>query len=373
MIEEDMLLPPGAVVVHVGPYKTGTSAIQMAMHERRAELGDHGVRYPGKAYRQMRPSAALLGRSPRGVGKVPMAEWDALVEEVRAAAPDRAVVSSEGFCSAGPEQVAKIAADLGPERVHAVAVCRRLDGLLPSVWQERVKSSNETRTYAQWLDPVLDRDPEDKVARTFWRAHGLADFLDHWLAVLPPEQVVVLVGDESDRDFLPRTFEGLLGLPTGLLAPGQRPNSSLSWEKVELYRQVNLHFDAHGWSNRDRRELLQRGMLAGLRDAPAGQGVVPIPPLDEARARRVAELSKERAALVRDSGARVIGSPERLLVEEPTHAPADLPGPPEEIAIEVAASAIQGLVAMALKRGAGSDGKADRQGGKPGRSGKVSR
>jgi hypothetical protein len=350
MTDDEMLLPAGAVVVHVGPYKTGTSALQMAFHNRREELASHGVCYPGTAYRHMRPSAALLGRSPRGVGKVPMREWQGLVDEVTRAEPARAVISSEAFSSANPEQVARIVSDLGAERVYPVAVCRRLDRLLPSVWQERVKSSNEVRSYTEWLDPVLAQDLDDKPARTFWRAHGLADFLDAWRAVLPPEQVVVIVGDEQDRTLMPRTFERLLGLPTGLLDAEDRPNSSLSWEKIELYRRMNQVFDEQGWSNRDRRKFLQRGMLNGLRDVPATEADVAIPRLDAARSRRVAELSRERAALVRDSGARVIGDPDALLVDVAADAPGELPDEPRTVTVEAAARAIEGVLALALRQ-----------------------
>ena len=347
---EEFVLPPGAVLVHVGPYKTGTSAIQMALHQRREELTGHGVCYPGTAYRHMRPSAAVLGRSPRGVGKVPMKEWRGLVDQVRETPADRAVVSSEAFCSAGPEQAARIVSDLGPERVHVVAVARRLDRLLPSVWQERVKSSNEVRAYPDFLDPVLARDAGDEAGRAFWRAHGLADFLDAWGAALPPEQIVLLVAEEGRREQLPRTFERFLDLPTGFLDAEDRPNSSLSWEKVELYRQLNLVFDREGWTNRQRRAYLQQGMLLALRDLAPGPSDVAIPPLDPARADRVAELSRERAELVRSSGVRVLGDPDRLLVEASLSATGDLPEAPGTVSVEAAAAAVSGVLTVALRR-----------------------
>jgi hypothetical protein len=347
---DDLRMPAGAVLVHVGPYKTGTSDLQMALHVRRDELVGHGVCYPGTAYRHMRPSAALLERSPRGVGHVDMEEWDALVAEVKAASPHRSVISSEGLSSANAGQVAKLVADLGRENVHAVAVARRLDRLLPSVWQERVKSSNEVRAYDDWLDRVLARDLDKKAAQTFWHAHGLTDFLDVWGSVLPREQIVVIVGDESDRGLLTRTFEGFLGLPAGLLSAGDRPNSSLSWEKTEVYRRLNEIFDEHGWSNRERRRYLQRGMLGALRDLPPTTGEVRIPRLDAARAQRVAELSRERAALVRDAGVRVVGDPGDLLSDDILDgAPETMPPAPELVGVDAAALAIEGILKIAFK------------------------
>ncbi len=78
-------LPPGSILVHVGPFKTGSSALQMALHSRRAELREHGVLYPGTTYRPRREIAAVMGRGPRGVPAVPAREWDDFVGEIHAA------------------------------------------------------------------------------------------------------------------------------------------------------------------------------------------------------------------------------------------------------------------------------------------------
>jgi hypothetical protein len=350
MTDDNLLMPAGAVLVHVGPYKTGTSDLQMALHVRRDVLVDHGVCYPGTAYRHLRPSAALLGRSPRGIGHVEVEEWDALVAEVKAAFPHRSVISSEGLSSANTAQVAKLVDDLGGEHVYAVAVARRLDRLLPSVWQEQVKSANEVRPYDDWLDSMLARDLDKKSGRTFWHAHGLKDFLDSWSSVLPREQIVVIVGDERDRGLLTRTFEQFLGLPERLLSAGDRPNSSLSWEKTEVYRRLNEIFDEQGWSNRERRRYLQRGMLSALRDHPPTRGEVRLPRLDAARAQRVLELSRERAALVRDAGVRVVGDPDALLSDDILEdAPDVMPPAPELVGVDAAALAIEGILRIAFK------------------------
>ena len=47
-------LPDGAVLLHIGPYKTGTTAIQVSLHQHRADLAAHGVLYPGTSTRQRR-------------------------------------------------------------------------------------------------------------------------------------------------------------------------------------------------------------------------------------------------------------------------------------------------------------------------------
>ena len=57
----------------------------------------------------------------------------------------------------------------------------------------------------------------------------------------------MLVTDEADRGLQPRTFERLLGLDEGLLTPGPHTNTSLSMERIEFCRQVNLAVESRGW------------------------------------------------------------------------------------------------------------------------------
>ncbi len=345
---EDLLLPEGAVLVHVGPYKTGTTAIQASLHHQRAELLEHGVLYPGTDRRQFRAEGALTGRRPPGAVKVRPERWDELVDEVRGSGATRVCISSEGFSSAGPAAVERLVRDLGPDRVHVLMVARRLDKLLPSAWQERVKTTHETRTYEQWLHEVLDRDPAEPPVHGFWRNHGLANLIGRWTPPLPADRVHVLVADDADRSQQLRTFERLLGLPAELLQPGPRDNSSLSYDRVELYRQVNEVFDARGWSDAHRRKLIHQGFLEGLTGAPSQPTDVALPRLPVWAASRVEELSKRRIAELLDSGASVIGDPQLLLLPS-IELSQDL-GEPSTIAIGTVARAVEELVAVALRR-----------------------
>jgi hypothetical protein len=61
------LLPERAVLVHIGPYKTGTTAIQSSLHEHRAELTEAASARP--TYRE--PSGTRW--SPRYAA--PRAAW----------------------------------------------------------------------------------------------------------------------------------------------------------------------------------------------------------------------------------------------------------------------------------------------------------
>lgn len=350
MVTEAGLLPDDAVLVHIGPYKTGTTAIQSSLHEHRDELSAQGVTYPGRYHRQMRPSWALLGRSRVGEAGVPEREWDAMVDEVHAAA-GRVVISSEDFASARPQHVRRLVEDLGAERVHVLIVARRLDKLLPSAWQERVKSVNETRTYDAWLGEVLGVERKGDAARVFWHNHGLQSLVERWRAALPPDRILVLVNDESDRRLQAATFERLLGLPEGLLTPGPHTNTSLSMERIELCRQVNMAAEARGWVGMRRLNTPRRAMLAGLRVAPMADFETLIPPLPAWTGPRLTELSEDRARSVAESGVRVLGDPDLLCYTADADS-AELDEPPTVLPTAAAARAIEHTLAGVLKRDA---------------------
>jgi hypothetical protein len=211
-----------------------------------------------------------------------------------------------------------------------------------------VKSWNETRTYDEWLREVLDEDRSGVAASTFWRNHGLANLVSIWGRAVPPERIVLLVADESDRGRSPRTFEALLGLPDGLLTPGPRENTSLSMDKIELYRQVNRLFKDHDWSARHRRELIYRGMLHGLPQVPTTDLDVPIPKLPAWAADRVRDLSRTRARQVSGHPGTVVGDPE-LLTEVDLGSDEAFAAVPDRVPMEAAVAALEAVLAAAMR------------------------
>jgi hypothetical protein len=338
-----LLLPPGAVLLHVGPYKTGTTALQASFEQHRDELPALGVLYPGTQRRHARPVFALLGHALPGMPDVPEHEWLDLVDDVRRAAEARVVLSSEDFASLSPDQAARAVGDLGPDRVHVLMVARNLSTLLPSAWQERVKSVNETKDYGEFLTEVLAETPDGPSAAVFWRHHSLAALIRLWTDVLAPDRVTVVVADDSDRGQLRRVCEQLLGLPEHLLTDGPAGNASLSWNRAELYRALNRAAADHGWDERRFRRLVYRGLLGGLAAAEPARDESAIPPLPAWAASRVAELSAERAREVVDSGVRVVGDVSRLLAPAPDGVPAELDAP-ASVSIEAAVRGLEALV-----------------------------
>lgn len=346
----DAPIPAGGVLVHVGPFKTGTTAIQGALQDARDRLPGHGVLYPGTARRIARPGWAVLGRKQRGRDPVPIEEWEELAAEVRAATRHRVCISTEDFGSASPEQAARIVGDLGGDRVHVVAVARRLDKLLPSQWQERVKS-HDRRTYDEWLRAVLGDDENHFSYKNFWASHDLARTFDRWTATVGPDRFRLVVSND-DPEQLPRVFERLLALPEGTLALPPYRNQSLSMNQTVLVRRLNEVFEDRGWPDELYFPMLQRGLMQALitgERSPVEQRIPPLPPWAQ---ERVVEITHAKIEQFRERGIRVIGDLDDLRPPAPAPGAGDQPDPqePELLAVESAVLAVAGAVEGALKR-----------------------
>ena len=283
----------------------------------------------------------------RGVAPVPMSEWVDFAAAVRARSADRVCVSSEDLVMAPEQQAARVVGDLGGDRVHVLLVARPLGRLLPSAWQERVKSSNETLSYDGFLAATTDPARAHPSSQDFWFNHELSAILDRWSRSVPAERIHVLVADEGRRDRTARVFEQLLGLPDGLLAPAGRRNASLSFERVDLVRRLNQVFDERGWPDRARLRLIHRGLVGGLEDVPLGAGETAIPPVPGSARARLAELDDERVAALLRPGLDVLGDPELLRSHPEPGAGTQTSG---RLDIEVVARAVEGLLAARMKQ-----------------------
>jgi hypothetical protein len=353
---DDLTLPPNGVLVHVGPYKTGTTALQTSLHAHRSELAAANVTYPGTHHRQMRPSWALVGRSRLGNPVVPIAEWVELVAECRAAA-GRVMISSEDLSSASPGQVRTLVDDLGRDRVHVLFVVRRLDRLLASSWQERVKSVHEIRSYDDWLREVL-LDPRSRAAEIFWGHQSVAGQVRLWTSALPPERLTLVVADEDDAALLLRLTERMLGLPGDTLSLAASANTSLSWNRAELVRGVNAGVQRGEWTPRLHKRLVYAGLVARLQESPTDGDDAPIPFVPQWATARIHDLSEQRRHEVSEAGVRVVGDPGRLRI--PDDARTSGHGAPTTISVDSAVEGLTGVLDALQRRPGGRTGRPDR-------------
>ena len=363
-------MAPGDVMIHIGPPKTGSTSIQTTMAARREEMAELGVLYPGSGVRAKFSGWAVMGARPRGMRKPRMAEWDELVAEVNESGL-KAVVSSEAFGRADEDAIGRMVASFGAERLHVVAVGRRLDKALPSLYQEKVKKFL-AMTYEEWLEYVLAGDDIDAILASFPPGQQLAETARKWSTHLDPQRFHLICSDENNRALMPRSFERLLDLPDGFLEPVATANESLDRTSVEMLRQLNAQKKARGWTDEFYRKMVFYGAVGGLRHREWGPDDTKIPTPPEWALARIRTLADHTIASLREQQPHIIGdlaslrpgedvvAPESPLVESPT------------IALDAAVTALAGAVdaAWKLEQAQRQRGRAPVQGGKAGKAGK---
>jgi hypothetical protein len=140
-------LQAGEVLLHIGPPKTGTTALQQSMSQARPQMKAQGVLYPGKRFSHWTPSCSALGIATTAHPAdppVPPEVWTKFAARV-GRRKDRAVVSSEQFADASPEVAARIVDDLGGRDTAIVVV-----GHAVSVGADIAHHHQITRRYAFW-------------------------------------------------------------------------------------------------------------------------------------------------------------------------------------------------------------------------------
>jgi hypothetical protein len=327
-ITDDLLLPVGTRVLHIGPHKTGTTTVQFAFHGARPALAAQRVFYPGPNSQPMYAVYAVTGRMPDYVRGVPLARWRELVGRLKGSTVDRAVISSEGFCDANDEAIRRIARDLDPRRVHVVVTLRPLGALLASQWQQSVQDGR-THDYESWLRMIF-REPDSTAARAFWHRHRHDRLVERWARVFGPERVSVVVVDDRDHEAVLRIFERLVGLEPGTLRGGHtRTNRSLTRPEIEVVRAMNQAFRGAGVDPDMRVRIVRDGAgeLLKLRRPEPDEPRISTP----AWAREAAEAAgREIVAGIAGLRVRVVGDLARLAPPPATPTPATLT--PEPVA-----------------------------------------
>lgn len=308
MPAEELVLPDRVVLLHIGPHKTGTTAIQSAFHNRRKQLLAQDTRYAGKlrqVYREARTIAG--GDNVPGRRSLDMKVWNALVDEVVTAKQPRVVVSSEAFAGADGDVAARVVRELGKGRnLHVVVTLRPLAKILPSQWQQFVQNGRRT-SYDKWLAEVLNVKADERIG-TFWRRHDHGALVRRWAAAAGPGNLSVVVVDERERTMLMRTFEQLLALAPGTLEPKPSDsNRSMTMAEIELIRQLNLVVHDEPWAKQTYALVMKDGVadsiVLGRRPEPDEEPITtPRWALEKA-----AEIAGESAGVIRSCGVRVIG------------------------------------------------------------------
>jgi hypothetical protein len=331
----------GSRLLHIGPHKTGTSAIQGALYLARERLAAEGIVYPGQGRAVLWPILAVTGQPPLlGESQPKISYWENLVAQIAAAGDQRVVLSSEFFAQADDATARRVVTDLGGERVHVVVTLRSLTRILPSQWQQYIQNGFHFR-YLDWLEGILS-DPPSTPTPGFWIRHRHDELVARWVAVTGKENLTVIVIDESDRLMLLRVFESMLGLPGGFLVPEETAaNRSLTAAEAELVRRLNEEFSGREWPPRNYGQFMRYGVIEQMKNTrlpSPGEPRIVTPAWALARA---AEISAEMAVGIEALGVTIAGDISSL-----GKRPAE---PPESVAdpvlpVEAAARAVLGAL-----------------------------
>lgn len=318
----------------------------------RPERAGGEITMPGSPAEQARAALSVLGQSlgwRKGEAQVSAGHWPRLVERAQAAT-GTVVVSSEFLCEAEPSVIRRIINDLGEDGLRVVVTLRPLRKILPSAWQQYLKSGHAL-PYENWLEAMLSDRPKRTVTPSFWRRHDHAAVIHRWASVVGAEKMTVVVVDESDRGLLLRTFDNLLGLPSGTLVagPADRKNRSMTAAEAELFRRVNAVTRNTDVTWPEYSDLVRYGAILRAverysppRDAPGM--TTPAWALDRATERGAGYVAAIDA--LRPAGLQVIGDLD-LLAKPAIPAANGAIGAPTEIPMDVAVEALLGLLSRA--------------------------
>jgi len=299
-------LPENGILLHIGAPKTGTTSIQRACFRKKSELRELGILYPGDSESHNWAVARPAGYPDDWMTPPDLSFWQALVAEVRAET-QKVIVSSELLSNAGSNEAQHIVEELGIDRVHILLTIRPLAFLMPSIWQQDIKSG-DTEPLDIWMREVL-RGPYADRERIFspWIMADFADAVRRWKNVVGANKFFVLMVEPNHPDKLIHDFEDLLSLPQGFLAgeDGKPENRSLTYHEAEFVRHINMR----KWGNELPNELSLTYPLSVIRKFTQR-----VPCADEERLRLPTEMlekivvfAKEMRDQIAETGVNIIG------------------------------------------------------------------
>ena len=235
------------IFIHAGFHKTGTTAIQSSFFAATDELAKVGITYPhvgGKAHHKAVYSlmGKVWGWEDRGGILATDKKWREFLKVIKKA-KSTALISSEFLCELTEEQIIKLKKDLGNSDITICFTLRPLLKIIPSAYQQHLKIGIKS-SYEKWLHSILDEPGVSTITPSFWVRHMHADVLEKWIKHFGRENVVLLVVDEKNPQFMYDQFNSLLRLKAGFLVPqkDKDSNRSLSLNEITLLNTINKKF-----------------------------------------------------------------------------------------------------------------------------------
>jgi hypothetical protein len=272
---------PQRLYLHVGTPKSGTTYLQRVLWQNRDALRSAGVLLPARFNTHYAAAKQITGRE--GVGKRlrrgGSSPWPTLV--ARAGKwPGNTVISHELFAPATREQTDSALALLGDVEVHLIVTVRGLHRLLPSAWQEQVKSGH-SEDLVSFLQQVSTRSGPR--GSWFWTVQDVTDVINRWGGDRPPPErvhVVTCPPDRRDPDLLWHRFASVIGVHDGDYdLKVTYAKTSMGVVETELLRRVQAARDSRFQDSE--RHLWIRRLYARLLEERDGDPIL-IPPENQA-------------------------------------------------------------------------------------------
>lgn len=262
--------------IHIGHYKTGTTALQVFLNENARRLRRAGVNYPTALQNHHKHSKLAFSiYRAAGVEKLmhgyndptpPADVWAKLFETVRTSSSPAVLVSSEEFIRMGshPKAVKILHDILAPMRdefdIRIIAYLRAPQAHLRSWYNQLIKMRRPVPDFNLAVGKVMEPVHYD---------YALA--LQPWIDIVGPEAVILRAYHpdlrEGRRHY--QEFLDILGIemtPAGWVLPDDDSNPRLDEKMLDLVRLtqvIGMDDGAQKWALTRMEKFLEKQMLAG--------------------------------------------------------------------------------------------------------------
>ena len=218
--------------LHIGSYKTGSTAIQIFLKKNRENLKSNGWIYPHYGCRNDNAHHPLAFALAELHGSDPATIVGGILNEARDHGADRVILSSEVFFSFGRSQILRLSRLLSDHAVKIIIYLRRQDEFLHSYYMQCIKQ------------PEIRLDLSPKQHTAFNEVVQLGDYdsiLSSWSSVFGSSNMIVDTYDmERQRDGVAMDFARKIGIEEHV-DRGQEGfvNITINTELIEYLRRRN--------------------------------------------------------------------------------------------------------------------------------------
>jgi hypothetical protein len=239
----------GALYLHVGTRKSGTTTLQDICRANQGRLRAAGVGFPfGVPLGKNRARFSASMRQLRE-GSSPQELMRQMRDAVRKTPRDTAFFSAETLADVSAVSIDRLHEALDGIDLHIVVTGRDYARQVPSEWQQACKLG-AVPAYATFCERITQ--PEDGLARKFKERYDLSDIARRWGNGLAPDKVhlIVLPQVSGDYRWLPRVFFDLMGVDADALrVPDVPRNPSLSYSEAEVMRRAAAMLSSNSGSS----------------------------------------------------------------------------------------------------------------------------